>query len=199
MDRCHTVYLHHLQQNISLVMFMKYFTHLNPVKYDPTHHLLHLLRGFLDFGLGHSHGLVDDGCHQSAADPRAEEVVPVVEADPVGIRHHGTLALEAAADRLEVAEEAERNLYSLAVHMAGTRYAMERLHCGQGTEYSWHHLPWEGHQGLEDMADSMRRQMRWEVSVAGPGRQSSLVCVPHRVLLPWSVCIVNGDAASAHS
>lgn len=139
-------------------MFILCFTRPNPVQYDPTHHLLHLLRGFLGFGLGHSHGLVDGG-HQSVADPQAEEAVPVVEADQVDIRHHGTLALEAAADRLEVVEEAERNLYNLVVHTAGTRDAREHRRCGQGTACSWHHLPWEGHLELEDMADSMRRQM----------------------------------------
>lgn len=146
--KSHTVYLHPL---------CEYFVswcpvHVAPAKYDSTHHLLHLSRGYLGFGLDHSHGLAD-GFRQSVADLRVEG------ADPVCIRHHGSRAPEGGEGRPGAAEVAVRSLCNLAARTAGTLAAEERRHSGQDTEHGWRRLPWVARWALEDREDSMHHPM----------------------------------------
>lgn len=126
--------LHQLQRNHS--QHSRFVSYLHqPRTDDSTHRSLHLPRGcFLDFGHGHSHGLVGGG-HQ-AADQQAEEADPVVH--PVGTRIRAP-GREAARP---VAAEAGRSRCSLAARMAGSRGAEERRRWTRDREHCWLRWPW---------------------------------------------------------
>lgn len=131
------------------------------------------------------------------ADLRAEEAVPAVEVDQVGIRGRlGSRVLEGVEDRPVEVEGEERNPYNLAGRMAGIRGEEVRRHFGLDMACSWHRLPWVVRRELGDKADNRRHQTRWEVNVAGHGRQSSLLGGHHHVLLPWSVRLAKAKATS---